>query len=445
MDLEALQRVLAPIEQVGREEITFEAEGHTITLQPLLPKDEVLVQKWAQTALEGHEDEKGTDRYAALDFFNKFRIGSISFALIEVDGTDFRGVDFIETTDTTASGKKVRVTRAAALRKIITAQWSRSLVMATFGKYGELMSRVEERGENLVEYEPSDLDAELERVRRRVTDLEAEKERRSKGDANIMAEQVRAITEVDAGTQAATRQARQGPPPAAPVVPPRATTRREDSFAEMATAAAQEVPGVTPEEEWATFDEVPTAADLQDTEVPPEAPPVAIPPSPASAPQPQQPQPQQPQEQPQPQPPPQVRDPLSHVQDSFGDPDDPEVLAAEEQRILAARQKAMAAASTGRTPPHMKGAMPPEGLSGGEIRTPTAEELAARGIPPHLVGQNLDGEQDALEASQRQGMAKPTETLSGRGKNRQAPELPPVDARGDQAKTQNTRFQPPKG
>lgn len=438
LDMQALERALAPVEAVGRDEITFTAEDHTITLRPILPHEEVVVQKRAQAALADQKDDEGTDRYAALDYFNTFRIETLSFALAEVNGLDLREVEYVATGEKTEGGKPVRVPRNAAVRKMLQ-RWSLAMLKAAYGQYAELLTRIGEKGEKLVEYEPADIKAELERLKKRQADLEDELQRRAEGDPNLTAEQVRAIQE---GAEAATHPLISTGDVAESERPPRRRAPPAEEPVEPPEPA--ETTSVADEEQWATFDDLPGEAELRRTpaEPPPETVPEPEPDEPTV--QPPAPQTRQPVTPPTSPPPGEpdaagntVPDPLADVMDSFADVDDEAALLAEQERIVAARKKqareaaqaqAQAQVQQGRVPPHMRGSFPDEGdgerragVSGGQIRAATPEELASRGIPSHLTTPPQDADvRTAQPPDPAAGVARPTETLSPRGRGRAA-------------------------
>ncbi len=80
MRLSDLKAVLAPLSEIGKDEFTFHIEGADITVRPLLPHEEVSVQKFSASILDAAQQEEGatTDdnmsRAAALDYFDRFRI-----------------------------------------------------------------------------------------------------------------------------------------------------------------------------------------------------------------------------------------------------------------------------------------------------------------------------------------------------------------------------------
>ena len=106
LDLNALKEALAPLSKIGRDEMTFETGGMQLTLRPLLPMEEVAVQRYAASVLDKIQTDEGlnpTDqmsRAAALDYFDRFRIEIIAYALIQIDDLDLREVKTIPTGET---------------------------------------------------------------------------------------------------------------------------------------------------------------------------------------------------------------------------------------------------------------------------------------------------------------------------------------------------------
>jgi hypothetical protein len=446
LDLSILENALAPLSKIGADEITFDAEGISVTLRPLIPEEEVEVQRYAQEALSGHQNKDGTDRYAALDFVNRFRKEALAYAIIAVGDLDLHEVEYVATGEMTQSGKPVRIPKHVAMRQTIS-KWTRTMLQVAFAKYGDLMSKIEEKTMKLVEYDPADLDAEIQRVEKRLSELKAEKERRLKGDVNLTAEHVKAINNMEQAesqkTQEAVREYKPAPPPATP--PP---VTSEPFFREMAGTMASR------ENEWATFEDIPSAADLDDTPKPPalEQPAERKPVIPENSPPPSR--------NPVASPP----APTPEVMDSFGDIDDEKVLQAEQERLLEARRRMAASrraqnaeemlgATPRRTPPHLRGTVVAEqelqpGISGGGIRAASLTELASMGIPPHLTAGDLTPEAEAQLVARKTGASsvqvQPTETLSDRGRGRGPQEVLPVNQVGSGNESRNERFRPPR-
>jgi len=317
------------------------------------------------------------------------------------------------------------------------------------------MTQIEQDGEDLVEYDPADLQAELDRARQRVVDIEAEMERRAKGDANLMASQVSAIREFEAEQQQRTREATRPPqePPAAEAEPESPPPEQRSEGLDW--RAAQRVPELTPEvrpttppaEEWAEFDAVPTAADLRDAPPPPSPPePETPPPVPEEPVESRRPEPRRPVTPPRSTPPSgsggPPGDPLKDVMDSFQDPEDPGVMVSEQARILEARRR-MAEEEKHRQ------------AAEAEYLRKTGQGPGVRRPPPHRRGRQEDAPSlDAEEVHDVHGAPAfrlPPQEVSPRGRGHGRPrgrghpreEGPPVNPRST-APT-NPKFKPPRG
>lgn len=352
--LSDLEQALSPIESVGYLELTFEIDGHQITLRPLLPMEEIEARRYAQGILTDSEDENGkVDAASSQEFFRVFKTEIVAHALAQIDDFNLRDVEHVATGQETPNGLPVRVKRHVAVRNIIQKRWSSTMLDAAFAQYNELTSRIELNAEGIVQYDPSDLDSEIARVEERLQSLKQERSRRAVGDPNLMADQV------------ATLAGRKPPLPEPPPAP--------------APAPAPEPPHAAPasaDAAWADMDEVPVDIPVRRAaQAPPRAPLV-----PPRAPPPTQGRRAAPTVSPAPR--------EDAVMDSFGDADSEEALLAEQRRFMEAKAKFRAereAAATGRTPPHRRGGRPDlPGLDGGTIRQATPEELNRLGAtqPP---------------------------------------------------------------
>lgn len=195
MDLNALKQAMAPIMQVGKKEIEFDVEGTRIVLRPLLPVEEVAVQKYAASVLdtvqrsEGLTEEDQMSRAAALDYFDRFRIEVISYSVVEVGGLSLRGVESVETGEFLDNGTPVRMPRFMAMRGIVE-QWSRAMITICFAKYGDMVRSIAEEAEKMVEKSQADMEAEIERLEERLSNLKSERETRAAGDPSITSKQI---------------------------------------------------------------------------------------------------------------------------------------------------------------------------------------------------------------------------------------------------------------
>lgn len=202
MNLESLKLALAPLTKFGQEEFSFDVEGTNVTVRPLLPREEIAAQQYAVAVLAETQEEEGLEntdalsRTAALRYFDQFRTEIIAYALVEIGGVSLR-INEIETGEVLEGGVKVKIPKHVALRKIISESWSRGMITITWSKYGDLMARIATKADKVTEESISEIDAEIERVKKRLEGLEEEKERRAKGDPGVTALQITAL--VDAG------------------------------------------------------------------------------------------------------------------------------------------------------------------------------------------------------------------------------------------------------
>ncbi len=212
MDINALKQAMSPLLQVGKKEIHFEIEGTKLSLRPLLPVEEVAVQRYAASVLdqtqrnEGLTDQDQMSKAAALDYFDRFRIEIISYSIAEVNGLSLRGVDTIETGEVLENGTPVRVSRPMAMRQIVE-QWSRAMITVCFAKYGDMIRRIAEEAEKMVEKSDADLDAEIERLEERLNNLRSERETRAAGDPSITSRQIDSLVQAGKAMESQVKRA----------------------------------------------------------------------------------------------------------------------------------------------------------------------------------------------------------------------------------------------
>jgi hypothetical protein len=328
LDLSTLKQALEPLSKMGRDEFIFEAvKGMMVTLRPLLPLEEVAVQRFSASVLDDIQAQEGLSsndnmsRAAAMDYFDRFRIEIIANAIVQVNDLDLREADYIATGETLENGVAVQVPRGIAMREIVQG-WSRAMITVCFARYGDLVQKIADLADKIAKTTLPDLDAEIERVQNRLAELKADRETRAKGDPSVTASQItnlveagrmlehEADTAIDRATEMAVKQqhemrARQAAERAA---------RDSEPEAPEPEAPQAEAPQAEPEAPQA---EAPVATQEARKPVIPDTspPPSAFPASSGT----------------------QVQ---GEVMSSFGDADDPEVLAAEELRILEARRQA---------------------------------------------------------------------------------------------------------
>jgi hypothetical protein len=356
ISLDLLREAMQPLIEVGKEELEFDAFGTLIVLRPLLPREEVAVQRQSAVVLEdnkrfemsireGELDEaeiNSVSRASALDYFDRFRMEVIAHSVVQVGNLDLRNVEHIATGETLENGKPVKITKVVAVRQLVDT-WSRSMVSLVFAKYGELMDRITKNSDKTVEDSSSDLDAEIERLEKRLVEAKTERSKRAAGNPNLPTQQVQEFVGLGNQIEESNKAAANLP-----------------SRGERRSVLPSRVPPPTPE--------------------PPPSPQYELPPEPK---------------------PPSAFD---QSVGSFGDVD-LESIAAEEERILAARQKKPAL-----TPP---------------VRDPLAQAKPA-------------GTVQGVEAYRL-----PTEMLSERGRKQQESFSGKAQVNAPPLETNNPNFRPP--
>jgi len=192
IDFKALEQALAPIEEIGQGELTFDAGGIPVTLRILTPVEELAVQRHGAVVFEGDGKE---DANSAVEYLDRFRTATLSYSIIQVGGADFRGVEFVTTGDTLDNGTEVKITKPKALQQLI-ARWSRAILVRCFHKYSELLETVEAKAEKAVVFVPTDHDAEIDRLTAKLADLNAAKRRQTEAEQEAFSAKVRAVAAV---------------------------------------------------------------------------------------------------------------------------------------------------------------------------------------------------------------------------------------------------------
>lgn len=201
MNLEMLKKAMEPLAQFGKDEIEITVNDTVVVLRTLLPAEEIACQKYASGVLEQIRGEIDLEndqmsRHGALDYFDKFRIEVISWAIIKIGSLDLRDTQLIETGEFLDNGLPKKITRQLAMRQLIQESWSRGMITICFSKYGDLVTKIAEKAEKVAEKSIADLQAEIERVEKKLEGLKQEKDKRALGDPSVTAKQIQNLVEV---------------------------------------------------------------------------------------------------------------------------------------------------------------------------------------------------------------------------------------------------------
>lgn len=81
LTLDVLRKALAPIQNYGQDEHTFEINGGRITVRALLPLEEVAVQRYSLDVIKANRQLDGADatedgmtKASAMDYLDRFLI-----------------------------------------------------------------------------------------------------------------------------------------------------------------------------------------------------------------------------------------------------------------------------------------------------------------------------------------------------------------------------------
>lgn len=220
LNLSQLESALQAIGDVGKGELTFKYDGHDVTLTVMLPNEEMEAQRFAGTAFDSD------DKVSGLSYLDRFKMAILCYAIIRIDTLDFRDVEYVLTGETLQNGQAVKIPRYQAVRQIIAKKFSRTALNHLFKKYYELLTQVEAKAERAIQFEPSDRKTEIERLKKRIAELEEdEKKVADKGTSSFVTDQIKNIVErdnkIDAGEEAEEEATEESPEVPAPVVPAR--------------------------------------------------------------------------------------------------------------------------------------------------------------------------------------------------------------------------------
>jgi hypothetical protein len=234
ISLEALEQAFAPIEQIGQGELTFDVEGTPITIRILVSEEEIEVQKFATQAIPTTDEDEEQNNNTAVEYLERFKLGTISHAIIAIGDQDFRNADFIELPEKTPQGIPVKVKRYMAIRKLIS-KWSTPLRTAVFRKYAELLKNIEDKTEKAIKFEPTDTGAEIERLERKVSQLK--KEQGSVEEESVFSKVTKGVSDLTVSSIEATTIE---PEPAPIPTPQVAQARKPISPVQVSPATVQE-------------------------------------------------------------------------------------------------------------------------------------------------------------------------------------------------------------
>ena len=141
LDLNCLDQAFQAVANVGKGELTFEFNGSMITLRVLLPHENRDVQLFADEArrkpkvvvsVKGKDapEEPENNLLIMTNYYYRFRVALLSYALVQIDSTDFRDAEFIAIGKKLENGNSIKIPKHQALRDMILKKWTDTAVSA---------------------------------------------------------------------------------------------------------------------------------------------------------------------------------------------------------------------------------------------------------------------------------------------------------------------------
>ena len=162
---------MAPLSELGKGESTFDVNGLQITVRNLSPAEEIEAQRYARVALT---EGDANDQINGLDFLDRFRMICLGYAIVQIGSTDFRGVETIETGEKLPNGVAVNIKKYEAIIEVMKS-WSRPMTVAVFQRFTDHMEDIEERVEKSLAYSDDHIDGQISRVEEKLNDLRSRK------------------------------------------------------------------------------------------------------------------------------------------------------------------------------------------------------------------------------------------------------------------------------
>ncbi|MHC4780961.1 MAG: hypothetical protein ACYTFG_20505, partial [Planctomycetota bacterium] len=156
ISMQALEAAFSEIESIGYDEIEFPVGNTPVTMRTLLPEEEQAVQKYASEAWTEEDDNSAGE---TLAFVDRFRVGTISRAIVQVGNQNLRGVETIPTGETLENGTPIHEPTHVVIQRLVK-RWGGPIRFAVFKKYTEMLRKVEEKATSAVVYDPPDFDTE---------------------------------------------------------------------------------------------------------------------------------------------------------------------------------------------------------------------------------------------------------------------------------------------
>lgn len=246
VSLDQLESAFAQVERIGRPEHEVRIGDIKIIMRPISDEEQVQAFKYANVAFEDGTDDGATQQ----DFIHRMKVSVLGYAIVQFMDLDLRD-KFVYTGEETNDGRPIKREKAEVVRSLIS-QWPLSFVSRAFAKFGEIETATEILAEKLIQYDPVDIETEIERLEARISELREQLKGKDKIDAQGMkvketiAQQVAMQRAESVQTTEAPRQSEQ---PSRPQQQPEPQPQYQERDVQTGRSQHQQVQQMIQEEE----------------------------------------------------------------------------------------------------------------------------------------------------------------------------------------------------
>lgn len=176
LSLKDIEFATKELVKIGHSEREVKIGDFSIVLRTLTPIEESEIQR-ISTGLDNKEDEVTT-----LEFVDLFRLTSLAYSIVEINGVNLRGQEFVETDELLPNGVKVKKKKTEVMTDILY-KLSRTMLGVLFEGYVALNKQAEEEARKIIP-EAEIVSAVEEKASQAVVPIEAVQEQAKKIDKN---------------------------------------------------------------------------------------------------------------------------------------------------------------------------------------------------------------------------------------------------------------------
>jgi len=171
MNLTELTKAFSGVSTLGKKEVTFPINGTEITLRVISGPDQVHVDD-----AMGHliDDDDFSESAQIQSFFQNTWRETLARSIVQIGNLNLRNLDEIATGEFLDNGVPVVVSKVDAVKKIL-AEWSPDLLASLNDRYDAMRADSEAEIQLAFNAEPVSYDAEIQRLKDRISELEQRK------------------------------------------------------------------------------------------------------------------------------------------------------------------------------------------------------------------------------------------------------------------------------